>query len=206
MLSESAPAEAYCRGMYIVCKAYMAPVIIKTAGKRKTGTDWEHLCATYLKSHAVKLAFEPLSIWLSLCAMLPYLYQLISFDYKIHHQREEEQSERCTTVLQFLYRVPRIIILNNFLRESSISKALPYLLPWSIPAIILWVTWRLRKSTSVTWLPRVRDVTSALCFLKLGPCPPRTNWSFWWWAHQACVSAFGKGTSLNYTASPPATP
>ena len=65
--------------------------------------------------------------------MVSYLHKFISFDYKIHHSREKlGQSGRCAMDLQFLYWVPRIIILNNPFHESNISRALPhsYPSPW----------------------------------------------------------------------------
>ena len=97
------------------------------------GKSWEHLYVNCLNSPVVGLGFEPWSVWLSLCAMVSYLYKFISFDYKIHHIREKVgQSGRCAMDLQFLYWVPRIIILNNPFHESNISKALPhsYPSPW----------------------------------------------------------------------------
>ena len=80
--------------------------------------------------------------------------------------------------LQFLCRVPRIIILNNPLHESNVSKDIPHSLSQFMPARIL----RGRHcqdsggsgSQLLLHVARTRDVTSGLLSPKV-PGPPSTN-------------------------------
>lgn len=79
--------------------------------------------------------------------------------------------------LQFLYRVPRIIILNNPLHESNISKDIPHSLSQSMPARILWGRHCQdsggSRSQLLLHVARTRDVTSGLWSPKV-PGPPST--------------------------------
>ena len=118
------------------------------------GKSWEHLYVNCLNSPVVGLGFEPWSVWLSLCAMVSYLYKFISFDYKIHHIREKVgQSGRCAMDLQFLYWVPRIIILNNPFPSPTSPRPSLILIPVcghkNPVGQMLLGQWRLRKLTSV---------------------------------------------------------